>query len=126
VVDELPFTHTADTALAESRALDAYPGCSATQDESGPELFYRLELDAPTALRAVVLDRDGVDVDVHLLEGEPTGEACVARGDRIVQGTFGPGTFFLVLDTFVSASGEEAGPYTLVVLRCEDDDPACA
>lgn len=125
LVDALPFTHSGDTSLSSSRGIDSYPGCSATQDESGPELFYRLELDAPTPLRAVLLDRAGVDVDLHLLAAEPTGQACQVRADRIVQGTFGPGTVYLAVDSFVSSAGEQAGPYLLVVVRCEAGDPDC-
>lgn len=108
VVDRLPFTHSFDTSGGE-RARDAYPDCRASQDERGPEIVYRLDLAAPTAIRAVLLDRGAVDVDLHLL----TDGTCVERADR------------LVVDTFVSAGVEHAGAYTLVLLACEPGDLDC-
>lgn len=125
LIDQLPFTHTGDTTASTSRTIDTYPGCAATQNEAGPEVFYRLELATATALRVILLDRDGVDVDLHVLDGAPSGEACLARHDRVVQGTFGPGTLYVAVDSFVSSAGELSGRYHLVVLPCEAGDADC-
>ncbi len=110
VIDTLPFTHSAATAGGEA-ARDDYPGCDQGQDESGPERVYALHLDEPTALRVVVLDREGVDVDVHVL----TGDACVERDDRLLDRTLPAGDHVIVVDSFVSSASAQAGAYTLVL-----------
>jgi hypothetical protein len=120
LIDDLPFTHSADTRGGE-RQRDGYPGCDSGQNESGPERGYRLTLTQPTPLRILVLDRGDVDVDVHLL----TGGVCVERNDRVIDRTLPAGDHLIVVDSYVAASGEKAGGYSLVVLRCEAGDPAC-
>lgn len=120
VVDRLPFTHTWDTTGGE-RARAGYPGCDAGQDERGPEIEYRLALPTATPVRAVVLDRGAVDVDLHVL----TGDACVERDDRLVDRALPAGAHALVVDSFVSAGVEHAGAYTLVIVACEPGDPDC-
>ncbi len=125
VVDVLPFSHSGDTSTSGERNIASYSGCSATQDESGPEVFYALTLPAPTPLRIIAVDRSGVDVDVHLLSGGVDGASCAARNDRLIQGTFPAGTHHIVIDTFTSSSGEQSGAYTLVVLPCASGDPDC-
>jgi hypothetical protein len=120
VIDTLPFTHAGDTRGGEA-ARDGYPACDAGQDESGPERTYALHLDAPAALRFVVLDGDApgaeVDVDVHVL----VDGACVERADRLVDRTLPAGDHLVVVDTF----GAAAGAYALVIQPCEPGDPAC-
>ncbi len=121
VIDRLPFTHTFTTTGGE-RMRDGYPDCDAGQDERGPEITYRLDLPAAAPVRAVVLDRAGVDVDLHVL----TGGVCAERSDRLVDRALAAGAHQLVVDTFTSAGVEQAGAYTLVVLPCEPGDPDCA
>jgi hypothetical protein len=91
------------------RAVDAYPGCGADQDESGPERRYPLRLEAPATVRARVMYEDGVDVDVHLLRRG----RCVERGDRAVEAELSPGDYAVVVDTF----RDRAGEYLLLVER---------
>jgi len=99
----------------------------------GAEYMYRLELAAPTALRAVVLDGSTthsggdtpVDVDVYLLDATAAGTGCIASGDAILETTVGPGTFYVVVDT-TAASPDVAGEYTLAVVACEATDTRCA
>jgi hypothetical protein len=121
VVDRLPFSHRFDTAGGE-RGRDAYPACDAGQDERGPEIVYQLTLTAPTPVRAIVLDGPDVDVDLHVLDG---GGVCVERADRLVDRTLPAGDHRIVVDTYVRAGVEQAGPYTLVVVACEPGDPDC-
>jgi hypothetical protein len=126
VVDRLPFTHAADTAALAGSAFGGYPACDAGQDESGPEVVYRLDLPADARLRVVVLDRGAVDVDLHLLGAAPDPGTCVARHDRILERTVPAGTHHVVVDTYVPADGvPRAGAYLLVILECEADDPDC-
>ncbi|MGE0396879.1 MAG: SGNH/GDSL hydrolase family protein [Kofleriaceae bacterium] len=118
-IDALPFTHTFDTSGGE-RVHASYPACG-TQDESGPEIVYRLSLPAARPVRVVALDRDGVDVDVHVL----VDGACAERADRVVDRVLPAGEVRIVVDTFAGNSGEQPGAYTLVVQPCEADDPDC-
>lgn len=123
----LPFSDTQDTAASGPSLLDVYVGCGASQDESGGEVVYRLDVDEATPIRAMVFDGADTDIDLHLLSEAPTEEACAERHDRILEGTLTPGTWYFVLDTFVSASGgPQPGEYLFVLLTCEPDDPDCA
>ncbi len=123
-VDGLPFQHSGDTTEAPS-TIDAYDGCSATQNESGPEIFYQLTVSRPTPVRAFVLDRAGVDVDLHLLSGAATAAACVARDDRMISRTLEAGTHYFAVDSFTASAGALAGQYSFIVLACEPGDPDC-
>ena len=122
-VFELPFSDTRDTTEGEA-LIDAYPACD-DADEGGPELWYSLELDAPTAIRAMVLDLEGVDVDLHLLDGSADPGGCLARGDRLIEGTLDAGTYHLVVDSW-GAADSFPGDYLLVVVECDADDVDCA
>ncbi len=116
VIDGLPFTHAADTSGAAQRELDLYDGCAAEADESGPEVVYRLEVTAPTAVHLVLVDGGEVDVDLHLLRGEASTAACVERNDRAIRRTLEPGTWFVVVDTYVAAGAEQGGAYLLAAV----------
>jgi hypothetical protein len=122
-VHALPFADARDTTHGTA-IIDAYPSCS-DADESGPELWYRLELDRATAIRAMVLDLEGVDADLHLLAAGGDPDGCLARGDRMVEATLPPGTWDLVVDTW-SAEAPLPGAFLLVVVECDADDSACA
>ncbi len=121
VIDALPFSHAFTTSDGE-RLLSTYPGCNATQNEAGPEIYYKLSLPTATPLRALLFDRGAVDVDLHLL----TGASCVERNDRIVERTLPAGEHRIVVDSFVSGGVEHAGRYLLVVVPCEAGDASCS
>lgn len=116
VIDSLPFVDARDTRESASRAIDAYPGCGATQNEAGPEVVYRLRLDSAKTVRINVFDRGQVDIDVHLLGSSISGASCLRRHDRELMVYLQPGTYHLVLDTYVNVAGERAGEYLLTVL----------
>ncbi|MCA9575348.1 MAG: SGNH/GDSL hydrolase family protein [Polyangiales bacterium] len=116
VIPGLPFSHVANTLFGAHDNIDTYPGCSATQDESGPELLYRLDLATPTTIRVLVFDRGMVDIDVHVLSGL-TGADCVARHHQDLSLSLDAGTHYLSLDTFVDAAGEHLGEYIVAVLE---------
>lgn len=124
-IDDFPFAHAGDTSRASTQAIDAYPPCD-DADESGPEVRYRVELDEPTALRVMVLDRPDVDVDVHIVEADGDGETCVARGDRRIEGELPAGMWDIVVDTWSDGGEAFVGEYLLVVLPCQPADEACA
>ncbi len=113
VIDRLPFTHAASTLFSEERRLSLYSGCDSDSDESGPELVYRLELDAPATLRLNVFDRGETDIDLHVLSALDE-SACVARAHREIEVSLAAGTHWVVLDTFVG-SREFAGEYLLTI-----------
>ncbi len=126
IVDGLPFTHSANTATSPHSRIDGYPACDSGQDETGPELYYRLDIAETTPVRIMVLDRDGVDVDIHLMTDNPNAADCVARDHRIIERTLAPGTYFISVDSFVNGSGTVlSGAYSLVVVACEPDDTRC-
>ncbi|MBV1859535.1 MAG: SGNH/GDSL hydrolase family protein [Nannocystaceae bacterium] len=124
-IDAFPFAHTGDTSRSTTQEIDAYPPCD-DADESGPEIRYRVELDAPTALRVLVLDRPEVDVDIHILEANGDGDTCVARGDRRIEGELPAGTWDIVVDTWSDGGDTFVGEYLFVVLPCQPGDEACA
>ncbi len=122
----LPFADTRSTIDAPGLLFDEYTGCAATADESGPESVYRLVLTEATAIRAIVLDRAGVDIDVHLLDDSASEAGCIARDDTLIERTLEPGTYYFSLDTYVNADAvEQTGEYTFVVLACEPGDTDC-
>jgi len=114
VIHEFPFEHHADTTEAIDDLIDTYM-CAPQTDESGPEFYYRIDLEEPGWLNILVDDGDriDVDIDIHLLDENRT---CLQRDDREIEIQLEPGSYSLVLDTYVSSSqGEEPGPYQLTV-----------
>jgi hypothetical protein len=113
-VDTFPFTHAGDT-LGGPRRLDAY-ACAPDTREGGPERVYRVELPADGLLVASLSDvPDGVDVDVHILD-DLDAAACRDRGHWNAAARLAAGTAWVVVDSWVDASGgERAGPYTLTL-----------
>jgi hypothetical protein len=119
-ITHLPFVDLRDTRDSPHERLSSYTGCAASQDESGPEWLYRLEVARPARLTARVFDRGQVDVDLHLLRGEPEEGACFARAHQEVEAELTPGVWYLAVDTFVSRqSGALGGEYLLTVLLDE-------
>jgi hypothetical protein len=113
IIDVLPFVDSDDTSTSTSSTANVY-SCG-TQNEGGPEIVYKLELSAPTRLRARVYCDDGVDVDLHWLDAaSPT--SCLTRNDKTIEVTAGPGTFWLAADTFVSAGTPKPGKYRLTIV----------
>ncbi|MFK8002159.1 MAG: SGNH/GDSL hydrolase family protein [Polyangiales bacterium] len=112
-IGALPFVHGDDTMRSRERRFDAYDGCSATQNESGPELIYRVALTGPTTLRARVFDRGSVDVDVHILTRLETA-ACVARDHNEASARVEGSEAFIVVDSWVG-DAERGGEFLLVV-----------
>jgi hypothetical protein len=115
IIDSLPFTDARNTADSPHRTIDAYTGCNATQNEAGPEYFYRLEVTQPITLTARLFDRGDTDIDLHLLGDTPTAAACLARNHLTVTRALQPGTYHLSLDTFTSPPDERSGEYLLIL-----------
>ena len=112
-IDALPFAVLADTRASSHRDLDVY-SCS-TADESGPELRYRLVLDAPASVTALAVSMTGADVDIHILGAGGTPADCLARDNRIVTLNLVAGAYYVIADTFVSGGVEQAGEVLVLV-----------
>jgi hypothetical protein len=126
VVDRIPFNHTADTREIGQDRFDRYPECDDGEDESGPEVVYRLELREEQALRMMVFSAEGADLDIHLLGSRPEAERCLYRDGRMIQRTLAPGIYYITVDSFNSRrGGDGAGEYFLLIVPCVPGDPAC-
>lgn len=112
----LPYADHRDTRDSPSSLVDRY-GCAPDTDESGPEWWYTVTVGASGILHAAIdeIAGDGVDVDVHLL-GSTDPEDCIARDHVGVDELVDPGTYLVVIDTWVDADGvAQSGPYDLDV-----------
>jgi hypothetical protein len=109
-VATFPFTDSRDTSSVSTSQFAVY-NCS-TADESGPEVVYVVTVDEKGTLTATVDCGGGVDVDVHLLEGDDK-NACLARNDATLTYELTPGRYFIVVDTYVKGGQALAGAYTL-------------
>ncbi len=111
-VDSLPFEHSGDTSTSSSRLFDSY-SCSPSTDESGPEVLYRVSIDAVGALGVAIDDSGaGIDIDAHILS-ERDAETCLDRGNDDAHAPVEPGYVWVVADTYVSGGVEQVGHYTL-------------
>ena len=117
VIPSLPFVDSRDTRTAGINRLSSYPGCNSTADESGPELYYRLDVPgAPINLRAHVISLGDSDMDVHLLGAGQTGSDCLVRNNKVITRAGVQGRSYLSIDTYASAGQPLPGEYLLVVL----------
>ena len=121
IIESLPFTDYRDTQRASQREFEAYECDDA--DESGPEFVYQLVLDRETALRIMVMDRDSVDIDIHLLDEDLS---CIERAHQQMDRFVPAGTYYITADSWVNGEGvEQSGPYQLLVVECDVEDVSC-
>lgn len=118
-VTRFPFVVDDDTTTSPSDLLDRY-ACAAGTDESGPERVYVFDLIAAGELVAEVDEADGVDVDLHLLAADPatappTAVPCLSRANTRLEADLAPGRYWLVVDTYVAASGDKPGAYRVAL-----------
>ena len=120
LVTRFPYQHQSETRTSDERWHDVYSCDDA--DESGAERVYVLNLPSSGRLRVSITEEgEGVDPDLHLLEGDDS-RACRARGHREIQSWTPAGRYLIVVDTWVNASGVElAGGYTLNVEWSPED-----
>lgn len=93
--------YTGDTGLGRSN-VSRY-GCYPAWDERGPELVYRIELDANQTL-SVALQSASADLDLFLLRYVYP-ESCVAAGDTYLKLAAEPGVYLLAVDGYQGAAG---------------------
>lgn len=121
-VDQFPFTNTNDTTLSTRSLFDTYD-CSSS-NESGNEVVYRVEVPASGFLSAAVYEGSGVDVDVHILSALDS-QACLSRGNLHAKADVTAGTYYVVVDTFVSSGVPQAGSYRVDIGFIRPSEGAC-
>ena len=110
-VTQFPYLHQGTTALSEASIYSRY-NCS-DADESGAERVYVLNLPQRGALRLEVTADEGVDPDLHLLDGDDA-YACRDRAHQLIETDLPEGRYVVIVDTWVDASGTAlAGEYQL-------------
>ncbi len=122
-VDTLPYADD-NTTTGAPASLDGY-GCAPSTNESGPEVVYRVNV-ATEGLFVASLSGlpNGVDVDVHLLE-EQAANTCIDRGHWDAAALLSPGTYWVVVDSWVDADGQaHDGAYSLDLVQNHADDHA--
>ena len=143
IISMLPFSHTADTSIPLPHSPEDMSSnstrpeqrfttysCAPMTDEGGAEVIYQLEVTEVVHIRALVLDTDDVDIDLHLLTSltEQGGVArdCAARDHHMIEGMLAPGTYYFVLDTWVNRDGRpQSGMYQFTLVLCDSRDDAC-
>lgn len=115
LIDPFPYHHAFSTGGSGSRQFASY-SCAPSTDEGGAEVFYRFTITAAGLLGARITEDNGagVDVDVHVL-AMADAQTCLGRAHQSLSVLLMPGTYWLVVDTFVSGGVEQAGPYELDV-----------
>lgn len=111
-VDSFPYEHSGDTSKQGASKFGVY-NCSAA-DESGAEVVYEVHVKSKGTLTVSVDCPDGVDVDVHLLDGDDA-KACLARNDVALTYDITPGRYLIVADTFAESGAALSGAYSLKV-----------
>lgn len=123
----LPLVVEGDTRASSRDVWDRY-ACAPDTDESGPEDVFTFTVDRLGLLRARLDDvaGDASDVDVHLLASEDP-STCVRRDNTRLAWVVRPGTWTIVVDTWVDGDGQErAGAYRLEVELMPLDAGPCA
>ncbi len=105
----VPYNGT--TAGAMSR-VDEY-GCVPSWDESGPEVVHRITTTSDGNVTAALSNLNGVDLDVFILSAcdAQNPDSCLVYDDNTASSYAPAGTYFVVVDGFMGASGS----YTLTV-----------
>lgn len=109
VAAQLPLVDLGDVRTGDA-AIGGY-ACGG-RGQPGREIVYRLDVTAPVTIEALVVDKHGIDVDVHLLAGAANGSACLASGDERAVASVEGGSMYVVVDT---ASAATEGEFLLIV-----------
>jgi hypothetical protein len=141
LIRSLPFIDVRRVGSARQSALSDYSGCvrEAAQaynpaKKQGPEVIYKLHLQQQKRLSIALLtaEAEGLGADasaaqrqLFVLKGEPNGRRCLAFRHTILQNTFAPGTYYLVVDSEASGKSAPDTPLALLISECPAGDPAC-
>jgi len=126
-IANFPYSDTKNTEDSTRREFDPTSGvCKPSAgSEAGAEYVYRFTVDSTAIVTADIVNEksgDEIDVDIHLLKDGTDEEHCIDRDNKKIVKTVEPGTYYLILDTYVTESGtENAGSYDLKVTISELD-----
>ncbi len=115
IVDSLPYQDSNSTENSNEYKFNYY-SCAPTTNESGPEIYYKLNLNFSGNIQVTVEDGSGVDIDPHILTSL-SANSCVARGDTTATyENAEPGVYYIVADTWVNSSGDTLkGSYNISI-----------
>ncbi len=119
-VDHFPFEDSRDTSIGPGCYFNFY-SCSPDLPEYGREWVYEIDVCQPGLVTASVAEYEDRDPDLALLYA-PEQDACLARAHTDLETHISPGSYYLVVDTFVDGNLELAGPYDLFVDFTPDQD----
>ncbi len=125
-VAELPFEDARDSSdLAAGGMFFDWYSCNDALAEWGREHVYRVEICHQGTLTASVAgDGGGVDNDVHILSA-PSEDACLSRGHSEASWEVTPGSWYVVVDTYVEGGVPCWGPYELTIEGEGIPNPQC-
>lgn len=136
IIDRLPFSDARALSATAYKDIGQY---SCAQPQPGSEFVYELNLAKPTPVRILVLGKSSQitcrskgfecegasDVTANLLQGRPSGDACVASGNTVVQKGLTAGKYYITVDTSWVGGDPMVDDYMIVVTKCDDGDPRC-
>ena len=125
-VTDFPFEDARDSAdLGAGGMYFNFYSCSPDLDEWGREFVYRVEICHDGSITATVGgDTGDVDNDVQILSA-PSEEACLVRGNLEAATAVTPGTYWVVVDTYVADAVLLSGPFTLSISADGILSPQC-
>jgi len=125
IIAQFPFVHEGNTYLYRSDSFDVYT-CehyenSAAINEEGPEMIYRFTVKSTGTLAAALTMGEGSDpaaredLDIHLLRSLDPND-CITRAHVSFSEPLEPGTYYLVVDSYVTSAGvRKGGAYRIEV-----------
>jgi hypothetical protein len=125
-VTDFPFADARDSSdLGAGGMFFNYYSCAPDLDEWGREFVYRVEVCHEGAITAAVGgDGGGVDNDIQILSA-PSEAACLARDNVEATVAVLPGTYWVVVDTYVLDAVLQGGPFTLSITADGIPSPQC-
>ncbi|MBW2275907.1 MAG: hypothetical protein JRF63_00360 [Deltaproteobacteria bacterium] len=125
-VSDFPHADSRDSSeMAAGGNFFNFYSCAEGVAEWGREFSYRVEVCHPGVLVATVSgDDSGVDNDVHILSSLSE-DACLVRGDESATYDVEPGTYYVVVDTFVDNGVLHGGPFDLLLEGQGIPSPQC-
>jgi hypothetical protein len=106
-VVEAPFAQGVDAAALEGSALGGYSGCGEHPGE-GPELVYRVRVEAPVRLWVSAYGLGPIEASVFLLGEDPDPRACRAALEDDAVVALEPGVYHLVVETAARRRARDA------------------
>jgi len=125
-VTDFPFDDARDGSdLGTGGMYFNFYSCAPDLDEWGREFVYRVEVCHDGSITAAVGgDTGSVDNDVQILSALSE-EACLARDNLEATIDLTPGTYYVVVDTYVADAVPQAGPFTLSITAVGIPSPQC-